>query len=57
MVKLNKEYKVIILTGSRAEYSLLRPLIKKIDKEKNLKNSWYVQVCICHLSLVKLFMR
>ena len=38
MANLKKIFKVIVLTGSRAEYGLLRPLIKKIEIEKNFKN-------------------
>ena len=32
---MNKISKVLVLTGSRAEYGLLKPLIEKIEKEKN----------------------
>ena len=38
MANLKKIFKVIVLTGSRAEYGLLRPLIRKIEKEKKFKS-------------------
>ena len=31
------ENKVAIITGSRADYGLLRPLIRMIDKDDNYK--------------------
>ena len=34
-----KKYKVLVLTGSRAEYGLLRPLIKNIDEDKSMQLS------------------
>ena len=34
---MKKISKVLVLTGSRAEYGLLRPLIKNIEKEKSMK--------------------
>tara|TARA_B100000902_G_scaffold395943_1_gene455650 strand:+ start:211 stop:1374 length:1164 start_codon:yes stop_codon:yes gene_type:complete len=32
-----KKSRVLVLTGSRAEYGLLRPLIKNIDKDKSMQ--------------------
>jgi GDP/UDP-N,N'-diacetylbacillosamine 2-epimerase (hydrolysing) len=34
---MKKTSKVIVLSGSRAEYGLLRPLIKKIENDKDMK--------------------
>ena len=45
MKKINK---VLVLTGSRAEYGLLRPVIKKIEKEKSMK--LYLVLTGMHLS-------
>ena len=45
---MKKIKKVLVLTGSRAEYGLLRPVIKKIDKEKNMK--LYLVITGMHLS-------
>ena len=43
-----KKYKILVVSGSRAEYGLLRPLLKKISLDRDLK--LYLVVTGSHLS-------
>ena len=50
---MKKIKKVLVLTGSRAEYGLLRPVIKKIEKEKSMKLYLVLTECIFLQNLEK----